>query len=145
MVDELYNTAILTLAGGIPHLGRLEAPHGSATTTARLCGSTITVDVCIDPAGKITAFAQQVKACALGQAAAAILGQQVIGASIAEITKAGDDLLALLKNQQTVPDGRFVGLNILAEVANYPQRYSSTCLAFDAAIAAGQQALKSQQ
>jgi NifU-like protein involved in Fe-S cluster formation len=136
VINDLYNTAILTLAAGIPHLGTLDAPQGRASKTARLCGSSISVDICLDEQGRVQEFAQTVKACALGQAAAAILGADIIGASCEEIETGRDNLWAMLKDKAPMPEGRFSDAQKLAEVANYPQRHTSTSLAFDAAVAA---------
>ncbi len=73
MIDGVYNKRILELAADIPRLGRLADAQGSATAHSRLCGSTITVDLSLDE-GKVCDFAQELKACALGQASASISG-----------------------------------------------------------------------
>ena len=74
---KLYSGQILALAADIPHLGHLPQPQGSSRKRSPLCGSTVTVEVMVKD-GRVTSFAQDVKACALGQASAAILGQSVI-------------------------------------------------------------------
>ena len=71
---KLYSTRILALAVQMPHVGRLENPGASVMRRSPLCGSKVTVDVTVRD-GKITEFAQNVKACALGQAAASLVGQ----------------------------------------------------------------------
>ena len=48
MLNEVYNSRILELAGNIPRLGRLEQPDASATAHSKLCGSTVTVDLRMD-------------------------------------------------------------------------------------------------
>ena len=85
MIDELYSAHILKLAANLPHAGRLPAPDGTGERVAKLCGSKSVVDVGLDADGRIAAFAQDIKACALGQAAAGVLGESVIGATVAEI------------------------------------------------------------
>ena len=62
----------------------------------RLCGSTVTVDVKVQD-GRVSAFGQDVKACALGQASAAVVGDAIIGATRAQIEAARDQLTAMLK------------------------------------------------
>ena len=79
MIDELYSARILSLAANLPHSGRLAAPHGTGERVAKLCGSKAVVDVVLNAEGRIADFAQDVKACALGQAAAGVLGESVIG------------------------------------------------------------------
>ena len=85
----------------------------------------------------------RVQACALGQASAAILKEAIIGASFAELTAARDSLHALLKSGGEPPTGRFAKLTVLSGVAKYPARHTSTMLAFDAAVAAFEDALDS--
>ncbi|MEO1745049.1 MAG: iron-sulfur cluster assembly scaffold protein, partial [Pseudomonadota bacterium] len=70
MVNNVYHSKLLELAGNIPRIGRLDAPDATASAHAKLCGSKLTLDVKVDANGAITDFAQEVKACALGQAAA---------------------------------------------------------------------------
>ncbi len=90
MIDELYSARILRLAANLPHSGRLPAPEGTGERVAKLCGSKAVVDVTLDEAGRVQDFAQDVKACALGQAAAGVLGESVIGASLDELVAARD-------------------------------------------------------
>ncbi|MEL6211210.1 MAG: iron-sulfur cluster assembly scaffold protein, partial [Pseudomonadota bacterium] len=92
---KLYSGRILALTADIPHLGRLDAPTATARRRSPLCGSTVTVDVGIDASGRISAYAQDVKACALGQAAAAVLGRVAIGRDRGEIEAARDALRAM--------------------------------------------------
>jgi NifU-like protein involved in Fe-S cluster formation len=135
MIDDLYSGKILKLAANMPHAGRLAAPDASAEKVSKLCGSKIIVDVVVKD-GKVADFAQDVKACALGQAAAAVLGEHVIGASLAEIEVARDALRAMLKADGPPPQGRFSELSVLAPVKDYPARHTSTLLAFEAAVEA---------
>jgi NifU-like protein involved in Fe-S cluster formation len=140
MIDDLYSSKILGLAANMPHAGRLPAPEGSAERVSKLCGSRIVVDVTMDE-GRVAGFAQDVKACALGQAAAAVLGDKVVGADLAEIEAARDALRAMLKMGGPPPEGRFSDLVVLQPVKDYPARHASTMLAFEAAAEAVRQAL----
>ncbi|MEO1688741.1 MAG: iron-sulfur cluster assembly scaffold protein, partial [Pseudomonadota bacterium] len=81
---SLYSKRILALASDIPHAGRLPDAQATARKRSPLCGSAVTVDLTLDD-GRIAAFGQEVKACALGQASAAVLGAQVFhGGVVAE-------------------------------------------------------------
>ncbi len=135
MIDGLYNTDVLLLAANISRVGKLENPCGTARKVSKLCGSWVEVDICTD-ADIVTEFAIRLQACALGQASAAILAEAVIGASTAELQTARDGLHAMLKQGVNAPQGRFKKLALLADVANYPARHTSTLLAFDAVLAA---------
>ncbi len=139
MIDDLYSGKILSLAANMPRAGRLAAPDGSAEKIAKLCGSRIVVDVALK-GGRISDFAQEVKACALGQAAAAVLGAHVIGATPREIEMARDQFRAMLKAGGPSPTGRFADLSMLEPVKNYPPRHASSLLAFEAALEACQMA-----
>ena len=145
MIDELYSARILTLAANLPHSGRLAAPEGTGERVAKLCGSKAIVDVTLDDAGRVAAFAQDVKACALGQAAAGVLGEVVIGASADELLAARDAMLAMLKSGGEGPEGRFEGLRALKQVADYPARHASTMVAVEATLDAVREALSRKQ
>ena len=128
---KLYSGRILALAADIPHLGRLPAPQATAKRRSPLCGSTVTVDVVLDN-GRVTGFAQDVKACALGQAAAAVVGAAMIGRSRAEVDRARDQLAAMLAGGP-VPDAPFEGLEVLIPARDYKNRHASIQLALQAA------------
>jgi NifU-like protein involved in Fe-S cluster formation len=141
MIDDLYSARILSLAANLPHAGRLGAPEGTGERVAKLCGSRATVDVTLDDQGCVADFAQDVKACALGQAAAGVLGQHVIGASIEEIVSARDAMSAMLKSGGDGPTGRFEDLRLLKQVADYPARHASTLVSIEATLDAATAAL----
>ena len=135
MIDDLYSTAILRLAANMPRAGRLANADASAEKVAKLCGSRIRVDLNLAD-GRIVDFAQEVKACALGQAAAAVLGANIVGATPDEIEMARDAFRAMLKSGGPPPVGRFSDLAMLEPVKDYPPRHASTLLAFEAALEA---------
>lgn len=141
MIDDLYSARILTLAANLPHAGRLADPEGSGERVAKLCGSKAVVDVVLDDDGRVVAFAQDVKACALGQAAAGVLGESVIGASVDELRTTRDSLRDMLKSGGEGPAGRFEGLRVLKQVADYPARHASTMVAVEATLEAVEAAL----
>lgn len=132
---ELYSRRILALASDIAHLGRLPDPTGSAHRRAPLCGSSVTVDVRLAE-GRIAAFAQEIRACALGQASAGALGQAVLGRSRAEIARARDQLLAMLTAEGPVPEPPFEALGALLPARAYPNRHASILLAWEALLGA---------
>jgi len=141
MIDDLYSARILTLAANMPHAGRLAAPDASAEKVSKLCGSRVLVELKLKD-GEVSDFAQEVQACALGQAAAAVLGANVIGARVDEIESARDQLRAMLKAGGPAPEGRFVDLKALEPVKDYPARHASTLLAFEAAVEAARAAAR---
>lgn len=139
---QLYSKRILALAADIPHLGKLADAEGSAMKRSPQCGSTVTAHVRME-GGRIAGFGQEVRACALGQASAGVLGQAVIGASRADIARGAAQLTAMLKDGGPVPDAPWQGLEVLIPARDYPNRHASIMLswlaALDAIDAAGAQ------
>ena len=136
---KLYSARILELAADIPHLDRLETPCASIKKRSPLCGSTVTVDLVVTN-GRVSAFGQDVKACALGQAAAAILGNVVIGRTRDEIETARQQLKAMLRTDGPVPEAPFDGFEVLIPAREFKNRHASIMLALDATAEAFQQA-----
>lgn len=128
---KLYSARILGLAAEIPFTDRLDAPHTSVKKRAPLCGSTIEVDINITD-GRISAFGQDVKACALGQAAASVVAGSILGRNRSEMEIARDQLRAMLVADGPVPDAPFGGLEVLLPARDYKNRHASIMLALDA-------------
>jgi NifU-like protein involved in Fe-S cluster formation len=139
MIDDLYSAKLLKLAANLPRSGRLATPDASVEKVSKLCGSRVRVDVVVED-GRVADFAQEVKACALGQAAASVLGANVVGATAEELEHARDQFRAMLKDGAPAPVGRFADLSMLAPVKDYPARHTSTLLAFEAVAEAVRQA-----
>ena len=135
MLNDVYNSKILELAGNIPRIGRLEAPDASATAHSKLCGSTVTVDLKMD-GDTVTDFAHQVKACALGQASSSIMARNVVGARADELRALRDAVRKMLKEKGEAPNGRWEDIRVLEPVRDYKARHASTLLTFDAVVSA---------
>lgn len=138
---KLYSSRILALAADIPHTERLSAPSATVKRRSPLCGSTVTVDVRVED-GRIAEFGQDVKACALGQAAASVVGANAIGRSRAEIEAARDALRAMLKSGGPAPAAPFDGLAVLEPAREYKNRHASIMLALEATAEAMAEAEK---
>ncbi|KIN72288.1 iron-sulfur cluster assembly scaffold protein [Sulfitobacter guttiformis] len=128
---KLYSARILALATDIPNLGRLERPDASVTRRSPLCGSSVTVDVMISD-GHLSALGQDVKACALGQAAASITAQAAQGATLETVQRGRDQLKAMLKGKGGVPDAPFDGFEVLTPAVEYKNRHASILLSIEA-------------
>lgn len=128
-MSELYNTDILRLTTRIPHQKRLEAPDVTVVKTSRICGSRLTADAVVQK-GVITAFGQEVKACALGQAAAAIVGEHAVGLTESELSQAADRFRAMVKSGDTDFPEKWSKLALLAPVKDHPGRHGSVMLPF---------------
>jgi NifU-like protein involved in Fe-S cluster formation len=133
MLDDIYNSRILELAGNIPRIGRLPAPDATARAHSRLCGSTVTIDLKMD-GDMVSDFAHEVKACALGQASSSIMARHVVGAKAGELRAVREQMLKMLKENGPPPTGRFEELKFLEPVRDYKARHASTLLTFDAVV-----------
>lgn len=131
----LYSRRILALASDIPRLGRLPAPQGSASRRSPQCGSTVSAQVVME-GGRVGDFAQEVRACALGQASAAVLGQVVVGRTGPELRAARDSLEGMLTTSAPAPVAPFDGLEVLSPASAFPNRHASILLAWDAVLGA---------
>lgn len=139
MTSALYNRDILRLAASIPHQGRLARPQASVEKRSPVCGSRVTVDVVLGDDGRVAELGQEVRACALGQASAALMGAHALGRSEAELAAARDALAAYLGGGSEHP-GDWPGLAIFADARRFSARHPSILLAFDAAAAAARAA-----
>ena len=132
---KLYSDRILALAADIPLTDPLPAPQATVRKRAPLCGSTVTVAITL-AGDRVTGYAQDVRACALGQAAAAVTGRAIIGATEAQVIRARDQLRAMLTEGGPVPDAPFDGLEVLLPARDFRNRHASILLALDAAVEA---------
>ena len=128
---KLYSQRILALAADIPHARRLDHPTARVRKRSPLCGSTVTVDVVVTD-GRIADFGQDVKACALGQASAAIAGGHMIGRTRAEVERARDELRAMLRDGAPPPQAPFTGYDVLEPARDYKNRHASILLVLEA-------------
>ena len=136
---KLYSGRILALAADIPRTGRLSAPDATVTRRSPLCGSTVTVDVVMKD-GVVADYAQDVKACALGQAAAAVVGAHVVGRTPDELASGAAGLRAMLKDGADVPPAPWEGFEVLHPARDYRNRHASILLAIEAAAEAARSA-----
>ncbi len=140
MSAPLYNASILRLATSIPHQVRLAAPQATVSKRSPICGSRVTVDVVIDGEGRVAALGQEVRACALGQASAALMGEHAIGRTPAELAAARDALTAFLAGARSDP-GDWPGLALFEPARPHAARHPSIRLAFEAVAEAAAQAV----
>ncbi|KQS88296.1 MULTISPECIES: iron-sulfur cluster assembly scaffold protein [unclassified Rhizobium] len=133
MMDEIYNSRILELAGNIPRSGILADADAEASAHSKLCGSKVRVYLKMD-GDVVTDFAHEVKACALGQASSSVMARHVVGATALEVRKAREDMLGMLKADGEGPSGRFEDMRFLKPVKDYKARHASTMLTFDAVV-----------
>ena len=135
MSEALYNTRILRLAAATADAARLANPQGSAVKVSPVCGSKVTADIDLDADGRVARFGQEVRACALGQAAATLVCAEIIGKHPAAIAAARAELADWLAGRsEMVP--QWPGMDVVAPARPHRARHPSILLAFDAALAA---------
>jgi len=141
MAEQLYNQQILRLAaeGGLAE--RLSGAEGSAVKVSPVCGSRVTADVCLDAAGRVTAHGQEVRACALGQAAATLVAHDIAGCDRAALATARAELADWLSGVRAEAP-TWPGMAVFAPARPHRARHPSILLAFDAAIAAVDEAAR---
>jgi NifU-like protein involved in Fe-S cluster formation len=138
---KLYSGRILELAADIPHQGRLDAPDASVKRRSPVCGSQVTADIVLRD-GRVAEFGQDVKACALGQASAAVTGGAVLGRTPDELAAARDALRAMLKDNGPVPPAPFDGYEVLLPARDFKNRHASILLSIEAAAEAAEAAAR---
>lgn len=139
MNAPLYNMEILRLAASVADRPRLDASGATVERRSPTCGSRVIVDVTIGADGRVAAYGQEVRACALGQASAVLMGQHIIGRTADEIATAAVDLRAFLAGERDDP-GAWPGLDVFAPARPHSARHPSILLAFDAAAQAAHNA-----
>lgn len=141
MSAPLYNTDILRLATSIPHHARLADPQASVERRSATCGSRVTVDVRMDETGRIADLGLEVRACALGQASAALMAAHAIGQDADTLAQTRERLAAFLAGGSDDLDF-WPGLSVLAPARDYPARHASIKLSFDAVAQAAADAVR---
>lgn len=137
MDDPLYNRDILRLAAASAAPERLPAPDITIVRDSLTCGSRITVDLTV--AGyRITGYGHAIQACAIGQAAAAMVGRHAPGLTFGEIALFRRTMHRMLKSGRLVePPDTWPELPVFAVVHHHPARHEASLLALDAILEAG--------
>ena len=134
-LKQLYSNRILALCADIPHHVLLEDAQAMAQCRSPICGSSVDVSLSLKN-DIITHFGQRVKACALGQASAAVLGHHIIGCSVTKLQHARDELKNMLQNEGHPPSAPFEELENLLPAREFHNRHSSILLPFEASLKA---------
>ncbi|GHF17239.1 iron-sulfur cluster assembly scaffold protein [Kordiimonas sediminis] len=130
-MTDIYTKDLLRWTLKIPFQERMESPDASVVKTSRICGSRISLDVTFGPDGTINGAGWEVKACALGQATAAMVGQHIIGLGKAEFDEIDQLFASLVKGEDVHFPDKWQDLQALAPVKDHPGRQGSVALPFD--------------
>ena len=95
-LEDIYTERVLELSANIPRTGRLAEADATASAHSKLCGSRITIGLKME-GGTVTDYAQDVRACMLGQTSAAVMGANIVGSTAAELREVGAQMRRMLK------------------------------------------------
>lgn len=142
MSAPLYTADILRLAARIVQDTLLEEKDARCEKRSPVCGSEVTADIRLGPDGRVAAHGQKVRACALGQASAAILTNSVVGLDATTLRAAHSALQHWLEDGGPLEGalGAFPELTVFEPARPHRARHASILLAFDAAATAAEQA-----
>ncbi|WP_019218488.1 iron-sulfur cluster assembly scaffold protein [Bartonella florencae] len=133
MIDNIYSDKIFEYAAHISRTGRLNNPDATSKKSARLCGSTITVDLKIKN-DIVTDFAHEIHACVLGQASASLLASHIIGQTTQDLIMLHEIIYCMLTKNGPLPQAPFEAFSCLQPIKDYKERHASTMLPFDAIV-----------
>lgn len=131
-MSALYSRELLRLGTRLADHPPLDAFDGQATRRSSVCGSEVTASVRLDD-GRIAALGLETRACALGQASAAVFADSVTGRTADEVTDARARLAGWLAGEH---DDTPVGYAPLDPARAHAARHPSMLLAYDATLAA---------
>ena len=133
-VAALYTPEVLALATGLSRYPLTDDLSLRGDARSATCGSTVTVGLALDSAGRIKAVGLRAHACAIGQAAAAIFAEAAIGENRADLLQAEASITQWLAGNVAGPG--WPGLTAIAPARAYPARHPAILLAWRAALAA---------
>ena len=131
---KLYTPELLALAVDLAEWPLSETAPLQGEARSATCGSTLAVGLALDETGRIETIGMRVRACAVGQASAAIFARHAVGADLAAIRAAADALEAWLKGGAEMPD--WPGLATIEPARAYPARHGAMLLPWKASLAA---------
>ena len=127
----LYTPEVLALATSLANWPWDDALPLQGEARSRSCGSTLALGLALDDAGRIARIGLRSRACAIGQAAAAIFANAATGQDAAGIARAHDAMRAWLDGTGDLPG--WPGLAAIAPARDYPGRHDAILLAWTAA------------
>ena len=131
---RLYTPEVLSLAAGLAAVPLDPAMPLQGRARSPACGSAIDLSLRLDDAGAIAAVGLRARACAIGQASAAIFAAAAPGRSLAEIAGALAGLEVWLAEGGALPE--WPGLDPLVPARDFPGRHGAILLPWKAAVAA---------
>ena len=116
-----------------PHMVLLSGASLALATIASAQMPDVVFDLKVE-GGRVTAFAHEVKACALGQASSAIMGRHVVDSTADELRAIRETARRILTADGKPPSGKWADLEVLEPLRDYKARHASILLTFDAVV-----------
>ena len=135
MTAPLYTTDILRLAASLGAQPSLDRIDGEADERAPTCGSRVRTQVELGEDGRVAAIAQDVRACAFGQASAALIARHAPGRTTQEVEAGLNAVAAWLSGARDDP-GQWPGYDALAPARDRRARHPAILLPFRSLLAA---------
>ena len=132
--QRLYTPELLALAVELARFPRLEEATTQGEARSPTCGSTLAMDIELDEAGRIQRLGMTVRACAVGQASAAIFARHAGGRNPEAMARSLGQLEAWLAGDGPVPG--WPDLALVEPARAHPARHGAMLLPWKAALAA---------
>ena len=129
--EQLYTPRMLSAAVELADYPLLSQPDLTGSAHAVPCGSAIIMTLRISDAC-ITDLGMKVRACAVGQASAAVFARHAAGRDAVTIRADADKLRSWLEDGGPMPD--WPDLNIVEPASGFPARHGAMLLPWRAAI-----------
>ncbi|WP_205689511.1 iron-sulfur cluster assembly scaffold protein [Aurantiacibacter odishensis] len=129
--ERLYTPRMLSAAVELANMPPLAEADTRGSARSPACGSTMELDLGIDGQDRIAVVGMKVRACAVGQAAAAIFARHARGKSAADIDATLEAMAAWLDSGGTLPN--WPDLDLIAPARDYPGRHGAMLLPWKAA------------
>ncbi len=131
-LDELYREVILDHFKNSSHAGELPEAPIKAEGNNPLCGDEMTFFLELDhECGHLQRVRFRGKGCAISQAAASMLAQQLEGKTLAEAATLIETVKALMQGQEPDPSVDLGDLEALAGVRKFPVRVKCAALSWN--------------
>lgn len=137
MSSGMYSEDITSLASSKCTGESLPHPDRCASADNPFCGDRVDLQVNLE-AGRVTALAQNVRACVLCQASANVLAKAAVGLSKEELERVSANLTAMLNSgdYSSWPPGAWESLALFEPVARHKSRHGCVTLPLKALLKA---------
>ena len=102
-MDDFYREMILDHYKNPRNYGTLEQPDFTYEDDNPLCGDRIRIDVKLDEAGRVAAVRFSGQGCAISQASASMLTEEIMGKTLEELRRFDKDALLEMLGIQLSP------------------------------------------